>query len=597
MAQNFTFCLSLILLLGIGSQWFAWRFRFPVIILLLFFGLLVGPVLHVVNPSMLFGSKLNLIVNFGVAIILFEGGLNLKFRDIRQFAGSFLSLLTVGVSVSFVLITALAHYLLGMTWGISTVLGSILIVTGPTVIMPMLRHLRVGYALKSLLKWEGIAVDPLGAVLTVTVFDTVLSMQSHEIWGAVLLGVIKTVVIGSAMGAFGAVVIVLLIRYDIIPDFLQEIVVLGAVFMFILVQSLTHVESALLGVTTMGVVLANQKFIEITAILRFKENLRVLLISFLFIVLAANIGLDMAFIVQWKVWLFLALLIVLVRPASVLISTVSSSLRMNEKIFLGFLAPRGIIAAAISSYIAMNLMATNSVEANKLVQIVFLVIIVTVLFYGAVSVPLAKKLGLMKPHSSGVAIIGINEISLPLAELLKKEGQHVLLVDNNWNNVTKARMRGVTAHHANILSQELNEDIDLTDYESLLLMTSNREVNLQASRALRHLFHGDHIYQLAVETDKIIKDSTSAGHVHTLFGGKITFADLADMIAHGGKFKVVKITNEYSIDSFERQYGNSAEFIASYMPDNKLQFVRYTGKPPANPGSSIIYLQKTPDLA
>ncbi|MEK6224425.1 MAG: cation:proton antiporter, partial [Thermodesulfobacteriales bacterium] len=403
MSEHLLVGLAAIIVLGIGAQWLAWRISLPAILLLLIFGFIAGPATGFLNPNEIFGDLLLPLVSVLVAIILFEGGLSLKFSEVREVTSVIRNMVTVGVLVSWVL-TSLASYLIfGLGLQISVLLGAVLVVTGPTVIIPLLRHVRPSGRVGSIVKWEGIIIDPIGAILAVLVFEVIISGGLEKATALVVVSIFKTLIIGTVLGLAGAQLVVLILRRHWVPDFLQNPVTLMIVVFVFVCSNVIQIESGLLSVTLMGIALANQKMVSIRHIVEFKENLRVLFISGLFIILASRLTLDeLNYVLNFKGFVFLFLMIVVVRPLSIFISTYFSDLHLKEKLFLSWMAPRGIVAAAVASVFALRLEQAGYEQAERIVDITFLVITGTVAIYGLSAFQVAKRLGLAKPNPQGI---------------------------------------------------------------------------------------------------------------------------------------------------------------------------------------------------
>jgi NhaP-type Na+/H+ or K+/H+ antiporter len=347
--------LTLILFLGVAAQWLAWRFKLPSILLLLGFGFGLGQISGVrIDDFLVSGdghtSPLLSAVSLLVAIILFEGGLTLKFRELKESGLPILRLCTFAVALSFGLTTAFMVIALGYDIRLAALIGSILTVTGPTVIAPLLRHVNPTRKMASIVKWEGIVVDPIGAILAVLVFKIAIAgdfaAAQAQIWQA--LGLM------FAVGIIGALVLAkaveLLLKHHLVPDYLQPVFLLSVVAIAFTGSNLLEKEAGLLTVTVLGIALANQRSVSVKHILEFKENLRILIISILFIVLSGRISTAELGGALTKGLCLLAFLILIGRPVSVLVSLVfSKRTNMKERAFLAFLAPRGIVAAAVTS--------------------------------------------------------------------------------------------------------------------------------------------------------------------------------------------------------------------------------------------------------
>jgi NhaP-type Na+/H+ or K+/H+ antiporter len=394
MSEQALFDLTIIVVVGITAQWLAWRLKLPAIFLLILFGIVSGPVLHLITPDRLFGNLLFPLTSLAVALILFEGGLSLRIDDLKQAGAAVRGLICVGAVVTWIAGALAGCLLLGLDFPVALLLGAILVVTGPTVIVPLLRQVPLTSKLAAILRWEGILIDPLGAMLAVLVFEASFADGMHEVLKIALLGAGKTIFLGVVIGLLGAGLIVFLIKRYYIPDYLQIPVTLTVIVSVFATANLLQTESGLLAVTILGIGLANQTMVDVRHIVHFHENLRVILLSSLFTVLAARLSLnDLDYMLSWNSLAFLGLLIFVVRPLAVALGTIRAGLIGRERIFLGFIAPRGIVAASVSSIFALQLQAAGVIQAERLEPVTFLVIIGTVTVYGLSAAPLARRLG------------------------------------------------------------------------------------------------------------------------------------------------------------------------------------------------------------
>ncbi|MEE8204867.1 MAG: sodium:proton antiporter, partial [Dehalococcoidales bacterium] len=495
MDNNLILGLASIIVLGIGAQWLAWLLHLPSILLLLIVGFIAGPVTGFLNPDALLGDLLLPVVSLSVAIILFEGGLNLKIAELRRSGSVVRNLVTVGVAVTWLVGTAAAYFVLGLDFELAVLLGAILVVTGPTVILPLLRYLRPGGQVGPVLKWEGIVIDPIGAILAVLVFEAIFAVGFQEATTLAVIGLAKTILFGGAIGAIGALVLIQLLKRYWIPDFLHSVVSLALALGAYAVANLVQTDSGLLTVTLMGIIMANQKSVSIRHIIEFKENLRVLLISALFILLAARFDMgDLAYISGGSL-AFLGILMLVARPVSVALSTLGSGLNLRERVFLSWLAPRGIVAAAVASIFGLRLVEAGYAQGELLVSLTFIVIIGTVAIYGLSAPWLARRLKVAQPDPQGVLIVGGHSWARAVASALKEKEYKVLVVDSNWANIAATRMAGVSTFYASILSQYAREGIDLGGIGRLLALTSDDEFNSLASLEFANILGRRQVYQ------------------------------------------------------------------------------------------------------
>jgi len=354
----------LVIGLAIGAQWLAWRIRVPSILLLLILGFVAGPVTRILPPEQLQGDWLFAFVSLAIGIILFEGGLNLKLSELRGVGRVVLNLVTIGVLITGVLAAIAAHYVLGMPWVIAVVLGAILTVTGPTVVLPLLRHVRPRGRVSAIAKWEGITIDPVGAIFAVLVLEAVIVMREHgpgESGGGMIATILPsleallaTAAVSVGISVLGAILMVFLLRRHLVPDYLQSSLALTVVILVFALSNELHEESGLFSVTMMGVFLANQQYVTVRSITKFKEDLQVLLIGCLFILLSARLDLDALDYFDAHAFIFLGILILFIRPIAVVFSSFHTGLNWKEKGFIAWLAPRGIVAAAVASLFSVR---------------------------------------------------------------------------------------------------------------------------------------------------------------------------------------------------------------------------------------------------
>ncbi|MFQ5656640.1 MAG: cation:proton antiporter [Candidatus Methylomirabilales bacterium] len=591
MSQHLLIGLASIVVLGIGAQWLAWRLRLPSILLLLIFGFVAGPGVGLIDPDRLFGDLLLPLVSLSAAVILFEGGLSLRVATLREI-GVVRNLITIGLLVTWLISTGAAHLFLGLDMGLAVLLGAILVVTGPTVIVPLLRHVRPKGQLGSIVRWEGILIDPIGALLAVLVFEAVLAGRLEEATARAALGVLKATFIGGTLGVLGAGVIILLLKRYWIPDFLQNPVSLMTLVTAFTISNLLQTESGLLAVTVMGVVLANQKTVPVKHIIEFKENLRVLLISMLFVILAARLQMTDLTHISVGSLSFLAVLILIARPAAVTLSALGSDLSWRERVFLSCVAPRGIIAAAVSSIFALKLVEAGHPQAGQLVPLTFLVIIGTVTVYGLTASGVARWLGVATPNPQGTLIIGAHPWARAIASALHQEGHQVLLVDTDRRNISAARLAGLPTFYASVLSDSVLDEIELGGIRRLLALTSNDAINSLAALHFIPLLGRSEVYQLAPEAEAKNGDDAIAPHLRgrLLFGPEISFTFLTSRVDAGAEIKKTGITEEFDYDTFRALYAERAVTLFLVDGTGDLQVFAADNPPTPKAGQSLISL-------
>ena len=547
--------LAALLLLGIAAQWIAWRLHLPGILLLLAFGFFSGPsFLGWIDTDGMLGDMLFPVVSASVAVILFEGGLSLRLADLKAHGRVVTQLITIGALVTWAVSAVAAYYVLPFDWSLAILFGAILIVSGPTVVLPLLHHIKPQGATRTILKWEGIAIDPVGAVLALLVFEG-FDHGAFVATGHAALGIVKTLAFGSLTGLAGGALLVLFLRRYWIPDHLHNPVTLAMVVgIFALSNAMQH-ESGLLAVTLMGIVAANQKDVSVQHILEFKENVRTLLISSLFVLLAARISPDDLALLDWRAVAFVLLLLFVVRPLAVLASTKGSSLTVGERVFLSWLCPRGIVAAAVASVFGLRLLNDGTPGAELLVPMTFFVIVVTVVVYGLTAGPLARKLGLATPNPQGILFVGAHSWARDMAKACADVGVQVLLVDTNRDNVKSARLLGLPAQTMNLLAEEhAFEELDLSGIGRLFAVTANDEVNkLVALRAI-HEFGRSKTYVLARDR-MAASDRAGPGDCRVLFGHEVDYYAVSKRLGRGARVRTTSITPQFGASDFETLHG------------------------------------------
>lgn len=522
--------------LGGLCQWLAWRFRLPSILFLLCVGIMVGPVLGLFDPDEFLGDLLFPVVSVFVAIILFEGGLTLKLKDIQGHGSVVTRLISIGVLITWLLLACTVHYLFDMAWPLALVFGSITVVSGPTVVKPLLRAVRPSDKVGHILHWEGILIDPIGVFLALLVFNYV--MLDGPGYGLPYMAwvLFKLVMIGGIIGVCAGAATAFVLRRYLVPDYLVNVLTLVTVVCsFVLAETLQH-ESGLLAVTVMGVWLANTRGLHVEEILHFKEDLSVLLISTLFILLASRVDISIIPQYGWQILLLLVIVQLLIRPINAYVCTLGSDLSRQERLFIGWLSPRGIVAAAVSSVFFLRLQDAGMPMSELLVPLTFSVIIGTVVFQSLTAKPLADKLGISNPEPNGVLFYGANELAFKLAKALQKESISIMFSDTSWRNVRQARLEGFNAYHGNPTSGHAAENLDLQGIGKLIAVTSNRDTNALAGMHFRQDFGNDSVFTLEGASDDAAFerfDTANRNRSNPLFDAKLTHSGLVRRLGLG----------------------------------------------------------------
>ena len=551
-----------ITLAGIGltalvCQWLAWRVKLPAILFLLVAGIVAGPVSRWLNPEILFGGLLFPIVSLSVAVILFEGSLTLKFTEIRGLERVVRRLVTSGLLVTWLVTTMITHWALKFPWELSLLFGAVAVVTGPTVIIPMLRTVRPTAKLASILRWEGIVIDPIGALLAVLVFEFIISGSNASGLVHTLLTFGQTLAAGTAIGIASGYFFGVSLRRHWLPEYLHNVAALTLVFAAYAAADAIQAESGLLAVSVMGVWLANMPKVPIEDILDFKESLSILLISGLFIILAARIDIGQVHELGWgAVWIFLGIQFI-ARPLKVLSATWDSTLSWRERALLSWIAPRGIVAAAVAALFALRLEEQGYAQAHLLVPLTFIVIIGTVVLQSASARALAVLLGVGEPEPRGFLIIGANRLARSIAQVLDKQGFNTLLTDPNWDYVRAARMEGLKAYYGQPVSEHADRHLDLVGLGRMLALSPQRELNTLAALRYRSEFGAANIYTLLPTSEG--KGSATARNGtpkigHVAFGRDVDYETLTSLLGAGADIRATALTENFTSDDYYRKY-------------------------------------------
>ncbi len=554
---------------GIGAaalacQWLAWRLKLPAILFLLLSGILAGPVLGWLDPQEMFGPLLMPLVSLAVALILFEGSLTLHLSQWREIGSVVQRMVTLGALSTWLVIAVATHWLLGFDWPLAVLFGTLTLVTGPTVIVPMLRVVRPKAAIANILRWEGIVIDPIGALLAVVVYSFIIASAADDGLSQSLKTFAGVIFCGSAFGAAGGWILGQVMREQWLPEYLHNLASLAAVLgIFIAANQVMH-ESGLLAVTVMGMWLANMQGVDVRQILHFKENLSVLLISGLFILLAARLDLHALLGLGPAVLALLLVIQLIARPLNVALSTWGSPLNWRERALLAWIAPRGIVAAAVSAIFAIRLDEAGHDGALLLVPLTFAVIIGTVVLQSATARPLARLLKVAEPAPSGFLIVGANPPARAIGKALQEMGSRVLLTDSSWENIRAARMDGLATYFGNPASQHADAHLDLVGLGHLLGLSPAGELNALACMRFRHDFGAQRLFSLAsgLELSRSDKHRASDEHRGQALGSQpLTYVQLANQLHQGAELYSTHLTEAFDWEAYRALHGERATLL------------------------------------
>ncbi len=481
------------IVLGVFALVIAERTKIPSIIFLLSLGVVFGPdLLNVVRPELL-RQGLFALVSLSIAIIMFEGGLTLQISNVKTVSTSVLNLITIGAIVTWAGAAIVSWLILDISWTVAILFGSLVIVTGPTVIGPILRTVKVSSNIRTILRWEGILIDPVGAITAVLVLGFVTVEEQTLL--ATIGGFLGRIAIGTIIGLTAGFLMTRIMRLNL-SESVSTLLIFAFVFLMFGVSELIVKESGIMSVTIAGIVMGNMKVPNLQHVKGFKEKLTLLMVASLFILLAANLRLQEIEAIGWRGVLVVVCLMLIVRPLNIWASIRKDSLDLKGRLFLSWIAPRGIIAAAVASLFSFTLAQHGFHEASLLSSLTFLTIAITVLIQGPTAKPLAKLLGLLQTGKSGVLILGGNGLGVSFARELMKQKIPAGILDSNRRNLSVAQREGIATFFGDVHSDELWDEIDLTDYGFFIAATSNNELNSLACSKAKQLFGPEQVFQV-----------------------------------------------------------------------------------------------------
>jgi NhaP-type Na+/H+ or K+/H+ antiporter len=597
--------LSLLLFLGILAQWLSWRIKVPSILPLIIIGLLVGPFSTLLTAD---GSKFidgdalfegNLLFDFvslAVGVILFEGGLTLKLREVKFLVGPIRNLIIFGSAISFVGGAIAAYYLVGLDIRLAFLFGALVIVTGPTVVAPLLRNIRPNASVNTVLKWESILIDPIGALAAVLVYEFIVSGDTNgQFTFYAFRTFFSSLLTGALVGIVTAFLLFYLLRQNFIPKFLRNVATLALVVLSFAVSDYLHHESGLLAVTVAGIILANLKLDELHDILSFKEDITIILLSLLFIILSSRIDLIDLNLLGWNVfWLFLVIVLFL-RPLAVFLSTLGSSLTFKERLFISLICPRGIVAAGVASIFSLRLSQNEDLtpaevaDANLLLPLTFMVIVGTVITQSLYGTSLAKALGVRKVHATGIMILGADEAARYIALLLKSIGIQNLLIDVSHRNVEEANAVGLDTYEGDIFSDTIFDDIDMSQYNYLMALTPGTELNIMASRRMRPELGPKNSFRIISRHEQEISMATTPSK-NLLFHQRVDFIELTQLVRKKPELKEMLMEGDLPATRF---YELHPEVIPIFIKETNNAIVPVSGYNEIfKEGQTLLYFEK-----
>lgn len=540
--------LVIIGLSSLGAQWIAWLLRLPAILPLLVCGVVLGPLTHILSPDDMFGELLFPLISLSVAIILFEGALSLRRDDVRGLAHVVRHLTSTGMITTFC-VTALACWLiLGVSPEIAALSGAVTVVTGPTVIAPLMRVIRPTPAVNNVLRWEGIIIDPVGAIFTLLVYEFITLQNGSDNWIHLALTFSKTIMSGFTIGIFCGWFLATSIRKSWFPVYLKNFSVLIIVISGFGFSNAIADESGLLAVTVAGIWLANAKNVDTSDILAFKEELSAILISALFIILSARLNITAIGDMGWPLLLLIVIIQFIGRPLCIAVSTFKSTLTFREKLFLSWIAPRGIVAAAVSSLFTLTLEKNGYTDASQLTTIVFAVIIGTVVLQSLTGSLVATLLEVKAEKPRGVLIAGADLLGRSLAIILQQQNIPVQIADDNWENCRLARMAGLQTYYGNPWSEHAENVLDLSQTANIFALSSERHWNALSVYHFSHTIGSANALAIRTEQEQLQpgdKEGVRFRRHERLFGKDVTWSRLTQHLVEDGTIKATRLSDNF----------------------------------------------------
>ena len=591
------FKLALIGVLGIGAQWIAWKRQLPAIVLMAIAGLVFGPLLAFVmgfdlpsgvrdalsdfhlDPVKDLGDLYRPIIGLAVAIILFEGGLTLKFRDLNAFEGSAHAvsrMVLIAGPLAWVLGTVAAKFLLDIRWDLAAMIGGLFVVTGPTVVMPLLRQAHLKHRPANILKWEGIVNDPVGALFAVLAYKYIVFSSTEATALGVFGSMAFAIIFGTVMGIVSGYVLSWAFRRGHIPEYLKAPVVIVWVLMIYVLANQIGDETGLLAVTAMGMTMANTKYAGAVELLRFKEIAAVMLVSGVFVILTATLtpAILSAMFTDWRPWAFVLAMMFLVRPIAVMVSTLFSGITAKEALLVSWIAPRGVVAVAVAGLFAVELEALGRTDGAQFVPIAFALVFATVLSAGFTIKPVSKALDLAHGDGGeGVLIVGANPWSLGLAHGIKEMGINVLVADTNWRQLRDARREGFETFYGEVLSEHAEYNLDHSAFNHVIAATANDAYNTLVCVEFGPELGGHRVFQIPVE-DADDADARALSSRGQILGsrGRSYDALIRDWWA-GWRFRVTRLSDEYDLEAYLEDRGKTIDLIMARRPEGALEII------------------------
>lgn len=589
-----------VLALGIFSQWFAWRIQWPSIVIMSIIGLLIGPVLGLINPGEVLGNLYNPLISLAVAIILFEGSSSLDIREIKDVSKSVFRIMTLGAFIAWILGSLSAHYIAGLSLEVSFIIGGLFVVTGPTVIIPLLRNAKLKARTAAVLKWEGIIVDPAGPLLALFAYEVIKVTTRADLGPDYLLTFFLSALLAGLLGLGIGLGISYMANKGLFPEYLKSPIILSFVLLCFTIAEIIMHETGLLAVTVMGLTVAwaRGRVSSIGNIHHFVEGVSVLLTSTVFILLTASLSpVTIMQMFSWPIIAFVLVMLFVVRPVSIWLPTIGTELTRQEKTLIGWIAPRGIVALTVAGYFASILMDEGYKDAEILTALTFALVFITVVVHGFTLGPLAKRLGLSNQNSQGILIVGSNSFSIALASTLKEMNIPVMIIDAFRGRLRPAIEKGIHTHQGEILEEHTRFEADLTPYNKMLAMTIDTSYNVLVTQTFAPIFEYHNMYTIPSPTVANVNQEKlpAVSRAHLLFNKESVFAELNQKMNTTHTIKIISIHASNAVTKETLPEDSTPLFIKK--KNGAIVFFTHQSKITPNAGDQLAVLALRPDEA
>jgi NhaP-type Na+/H+ or K+/H+ antiporter len=587
---NATLFFAAVGVIGMACQWLAWRLSAPPIVLLLFAGLVAGPATGVILPAKVLGGLITPFVAAAVAIILFEGGLSLDFRGLRDASQAVRRVVIIAAPLIWALIALSAHFVVMLSWPTSTVIGGILVITGPTVVQPLLRHARLDMRTAAVLRWEAIVNDVVGTLFAVLAFEAFAGMRSGSGGLQIAARMAADTGVAAGLGYAMGKAISYAYRTTFMPEYLKVPTIFVAVLACFVAGNRIMDEAGLLAVMIMGVTIGNSRIASLTEIRRFKEHAAVLLVSGVFVVLTANISRAMLSLPDPRSAIFAALLVFVIRPFGIALSTFGTNLAWRERLLIGWVAPRGVVAVAAAAVFGGALARAGVADGARIPALVFAIVMCTVVLYSLTTVPFARWLGLASSAQPGVLIVGSNDWTVALAKVLKSLDVEVMIADSSWWRLKPARQAGVAVYYGEILAELTEHRLDHARFGHLIAATESDSYNTLVCTDLGPTFGRQHVFQIgrmkSQELDPRDVALTLGGR--TLMKAGYDLDSLTRRLGEGWDFRKTKLTDEFDLDRYRETLADESQLLFYLKPNGTLSFATVSPGPAPVAGDMVI---------